>query len=209
MKSDQFIELNAGNDFFRKTNKSFPQLAEKQEPEFVVIACSDSRVSPYVVLNARLGSIFEIRTAGGVLDETAIASVEFALKVLGSRKILFIAHTKCGAVTAAFDLLSAPGQAGANQDRTFLSKFTSELSKELLDHYAKWRNLDACISQNAINQVKKLFKSELVKTLARKNELDLAIGLYDLGTGSIEISVLQLQSFSEENGDLESTGTDY
>ncbi len=192
MKSDKFNVLNGGNEFFIKTNKVFPKLAEVQNPEFIVIACSDSRVSPYVVMNAELGSIFEIRTAGGVLDKTALASIEFALKVLGTRKIVFLSHTKCGAVTVAFDLLSRSHKGGMPADETLLSQFTSELAEELLDVYTSEPNLDACIAQNAINQLKKLFEGDMVKKLFMEKELDVATGLYDLDTGRVDISALQL-----------------
>jgi carbonic anhydrase len=75
---------------------------EGQKPKKVVIACSDSRVIPEYAFSAKPGEIFVIRTAGNVLDDVGYASLYYALHHLPVEEVIVLAHTHCGAVTAAF-----------------------------------------------------------------------------------------------------------
>lgn len=71
-----------------------------QHPDTIVIACSDSRVIPEAIFQAGIGEIFTIRVAGNVVGETQLASVEYAAGHLGSKVIIVLGHTHCGAVGA-------------------------------------------------------------------------------------------------------------
>ena len=68
-----------------------------------MISCSDSRVSPEIIAAANLGEFFVVRTAGGILDDAAVASIEYGVEHLDAKEVLFISHTKCGAVNAALE----------------------------------------------------------------------------------------------------------
>ena len=72
-----------------------------QHPFAAVITCSDSRVSPEILFSDRLGDIFVIRTAGNVLSEIEIGSVEYAVDHLHTPLVLVLGHTHCGAVQSA------------------------------------------------------------------------------------------------------------
>ena len=74
---------------------------EGQAPYAVIVACSDSRVIPEVAFNAGLGEIFVIRVAGNVIDDHQLGSIEYAVEHLGSRLVVVLGHTHCGAVAAA------------------------------------------------------------------------------------------------------------
>jgi Carbonic anhydrase len=76
-------------------------LAAGQHPRVAVLACSDSRVAPELIFDQGLGELFVVRSAGNVVDPVAIGSIEYAVEHLGSRVIVAMGHTKCGAVTAA------------------------------------------------------------------------------------------------------------
>ena len=71
-----------------------------QHPDTIVITCSDSRVIPEAIFQAGIGEIFTIRVAGNVVGETQLASVEYAAGHLGSKVIIVLGHTHCGAVGA-------------------------------------------------------------------------------------------------------------
>ena len=72
-----------------------------QKPYAVVITCSDSRVVPEAIFSAGLGELFVIRTAGNVLGDSELASLEYAVEHLHARTVVVLGHTGCGAVHAA------------------------------------------------------------------------------------------------------------
>lgn len=76
------------------------ELVKGQHPEVLVITCSDSRVVPEFIFNCSLGDIFVIRTAGNVINEGELATVEYAIEHLKVKRIVVLGHTHCGAVHA-------------------------------------------------------------------------------------------------------------
>jgi carbonic anhydrase len=86
------------------------ELAEGQRPVATILGCSDSRVAAEVLFDQGLGDLFVIRNAGQVASASAIASVEYAVGVLGVPLVVVLAHDRCGAVQAAIDV-SAPDAA--------------------------------------------------------------------------------------------------
>jgi len=80
------------------------KLTKGQKPFAVILGCSDSRVSPEVLFDKNLGEIFVVRTAGHVVDASAIASLEYAVEHLGAPLLMVLGHEQCGAVKAAVEL---------------------------------------------------------------------------------------------------------
>lgn len=78
-----------------------------QAPFAVVIGCSDSRVPVELVFNQDVGDLFTIRVAGNIATPTQTGTVEYAVEQLGTRLVVVLGHTNCGAVTAAVDTLQA------------------------------------------------------------------------------------------------------
>lgn len=74
---------------------------EGQFPYAIVLACSDSRVIPEAVFSAGIGELFVIRVAGNVIDDHQLGSIEYAASHLGTRLVVILGHTHCGAVGAA------------------------------------------------------------------------------------------------------------
>ena len=74
-----------------------------QHPYAVVVCCSDSRVIPEAIFSAGIGEFFVIRVAGNVITDTQLGSIQYAAGHLGSRLILVLGHTQCGAVGAALE----------------------------------------------------------------------------------------------------------
>jgi carbonic anhydrase len=101
--------LMEGNARFISGNASHPnqsmerlsELTAGQHPFAVIVGCSDSRVPPEVIFDQGLGDIFVIRTAGQVLDDVAIGSIEYAVEHLAVPLVVVLGHDSCGAVTAA------------------------------------------------------------------------------------------------------------
>ena len=85
------------------------ELISSQHPFAIVVGCSDSRVPPEAVFDQGLGDIFVVRTAGQVLDNASLGSIEYAVEHLGVPLVVVLGHDSCGAVTAAVKGGEAPG----------------------------------------------------------------------------------------------------
>ncbi|MGA2065415.1 MAG: carbonic anhydrase [Thermoguttaceae bacterium] len=77
------------------------EVAKGQKPLAIVVSCSDSRVGPEVVFDQGLGDLFVVRTAGNVVDDVGLGSIEYAVEHFGTPLILVLGHQRCGAVSAA------------------------------------------------------------------------------------------------------------
>jgi carbonic anhydrase len=85
------------------------ELVSGQSPFAVILGCSDSRVPVEIVFDQGLGDLFVIRVAGNIVAPSQVGSVEFAARQFGTRLVVVLGHTQCGAVQAALDQLQQPG----------------------------------------------------------------------------------------------------
>ena len=76
---------------------------EGQQPYAIIISCSDSRVIPEAIFSAGIGDLFVIRVVGNVLDNHQLGSIEYAAEHLGTKLIVMLGHTGCGAINAVID----------------------------------------------------------------------------------------------------------
>ena len=100
--------LEEGNKRFVQNSKTARDLNEQvsdtsqgQYPFAVVLSCIDSRVPAEIVFDQGIGDIFSARVAGNIINEDVLGSIEYGCKVAGSKIVVVLGHTKCGAVTAA------------------------------------------------------------------------------------------------------------
>ncbi len=100
--------LKEGNDRFVKNLKANRNLLQQvnetstgQFPFATILSCIDSRTSAELIFDQGLGDIFSIRIAGNILNEDILGSMEFATKVVGTKIIIVLGHTKCGAIVGA------------------------------------------------------------------------------------------------------------
>ena len=84
-------------------------LAASQEPFAIILGCSDSRVPAEMVFDQGLGDLFVIRVAGNIVAPSLVGSVEFAASRFGTRLVVVLGHTQCGAIHATLDELRRPG----------------------------------------------------------------------------------------------------
>jgi carbonic anhydrase len=92
----------ANTRFIKKMDKKLIKtLSTKgQKPKYIVVSCSDSRVPPEIIFDAKVGDLFVVRLAGNVVSNVALDTISFAVSQLGTKNILVLGHTKCGAVHA-------------------------------------------------------------------------------------------------------------
>ena len=168
-----------------QSKKDIERLNLGQEPNAIVVSCSDSRVPPETVFDQKLGEIFTVRTAGEALSPQAIGSMEFAIENLGSRLLVVLGHTKCGAVKAALDTLSG-ATAGSENLEQLVSDIRPRLkampksSKPSLDlKEESWANARG-VAQDLLK------RSKIIADRVAKNKVKVVVGLYDLSTGKVE-----------------------
>lgn len=116
--ADVWRSLAEGNERFIDDRPDHPrqdarrrgEIAAAQTPTVAMLGCSDSRVAAEVLFDQGLGDLFVVRNAGQIASTSAVASLEYAVVVLGVRLIVVLAHDGCGAVQAAVDI-TVPGAA--------------------------------------------------------------------------------------------------
>jgi len=86
------------------------QLSSGQEPFAIILGCSDSRVPAEIVFDQGLGDLFVIRVAGNIVAPSGVGSVEFAAERFGTRLVVVLGHSKCGAVIATLEELARPSE---------------------------------------------------------------------------------------------------
>ena len=179
-------ELLAGNQRFaageltsikRDLSVMRSRTVEKQEPFAGVLACADSRVPVELVFDQTIGQIFVPRIAGNIVTPEIIASLEYAVAVLGIRAVLVLGHTHCGAVKAAMEAESVPGQ---------ISALYAHI-RPAVEGAAG--NVDQAIERNARLQAELLSTSStVIRQAATAGTLKVAAGIYDLATGRVSLS---------------------
>lgn len=107
--SGVWSRMLAGNRRFAEGRPEHPNrsaeareaLIDTHEPDAAVLCCSDARVSPDIIFDAGIGDLFTVRTAGQVIDNAVIASLDYAVDVLGVRLLVVLGHQNCGAIKQA------------------------------------------------------------------------------------------------------------
>ncbi len=97
--NQKYLDAKAGTGDISKALR-LKTAEQGQEPYAIIITCSDSRVIPESIFSAGLGELFVIRVAGNVLDNHQLGSIEYAAEHLGTKLIVMLGHTRCGAVGA-------------------------------------------------------------------------------------------------------------
>jgi len=97
-------------------------LADGQEPFAVLLGCSDSRVPAEIVFDQGLGDLFVIRVAGNIVAPSQIGSVEFAVEQFGTRLVVVLGHSMCGAILATLDELQRPDREQSRNMRSIVDR---------------------------------------------------------------------------------------
>ncbi len=118
------------------------ELTKGQTPYAIVVTCSDSRVVPEKIFDACVGELFVIRTAGNVINEGELASIEYGVEHLGIKYCLVLGHTHCGAVHAAIHREEG--------------KYLRPILGNIINNIGDEKNELKCTSINALKQVEYL-----------------------------------------------------
>lgn len=155
------------------------ELVKGQQPFAVIVSCSDSRVGPEIVFDQGLGDLFVIRTAGEVVDDETMGSIEYAVEHLGSPLIVVLGHSGCGAVTAAVEGGSPPGHIGS------VTRAIRPAVEETRGQPGD--KVDNAVCQNVRDVVRQLHEDKpILSECVHEGRLKIVGARYDLATGRVE-----------------------
>ena len=149
---------------------------QKQEPFASVLSCSDSRVPVELVFDQSIGHIFVTRVAGNVITPEIIGSLEYGAAVLGTKAILVMGHSNCGAVKATMEAKDVPGQISVLFPR--IQPGVNQAGPDLESASKSNAKIQAGLLRESSTVISRLVKSGSVKVVA---------GYYDVGTGSVTL----------------------
>lgn len=181
-------KLTGGNKRFQQAKSIHPRqdpalikrLSDGQYPFATIVGCSDSRVSGEILFDQGFGDLFVVRTAGQVMAEASYATIEYAYLSLGTKLVVVLGHSTCGAVNAAIkNPENPPGHIVALINA--IKPAATQTKKMPGD------KLDNAVRQNVINQVNELRELESILSRAYdKGDLLIVGAVYNLATGRVE-----------------------
>jgi carbonic anhydrase len=183
--------LKDGNKRFvnnLKVNRNLLQQANEtsdgQHPFAVILSCIDSRTSAELIFDQGLGDIFSVRIAGNIINEDILGSMEFGCKVAGSKIIVVLGHTKCGAVKGACDHVEMGNLT------SLLSKIRPAVDDEVSTKENRTSSNAPFVENVAIINVKRtvrsiMERSSILKDMIEKGEIGIIGGIHDITTGVV------------------------
>lgn len=183
--------LKDGNERFvsnLKINRNLLQQANEtsdgQHPFAVILSCIDSRTSAELIFDQGLGDVFSVRIAGNIINEDILGSMEFACKVAGSKMIVVLGHTKCGAVKGACDHVEMGNLTAlltkirpAVDDETATTENRSSSNPEFVENVS---TINVKRTVKAITE-----RSPILKEMIESGQIGIIGGTHDITTGEV------------------------
>lgn len=184
--------LKAGNERFinnLKANRNLLQQVNEtsggQFPFATILSCIDSRTSAELIFDQGLGDVFSIRIAGNILNEDILGSMEYATKIVGTRVLVILGHTNCGAITGACNHIEMGNLT------TLLNKIKPAIVNETTTKENRdgsnanfVKNVTEINIHLTIERVRK--ESPIIAELEQKELIKIVGALYDVETGKVQ-----------------------
>lgn len=158
------------------------ETSKGQYPFAVILSCIDSRVPAELVFDQGIGDVFSVRVAGNIVNEDILGSMEYACKVAGSKILVVMGHTKCGAVTAACKDVKLGNITPLLEKITpavkTIRKDDSELSSEEIEKVS-FENVNV-----SIDRIRK--ESPILAEMEKNGEIEIVGASYDVSTGLVD-----------------------
>jgi len=183
-------KLKAGNEKFvsgypihpHETLNRIRELKKGQNPFAVIVSCSDSRIPPELIFDQGLGDVFSIRTAGNVIGEYELGSIEYAVEHLHCKLIVVLGHENCGAIQA---YATSENEKHNDHIQNLVSYIASEDEEKIIPDSLR-SNIDILVKANITHGVNLLKSSTpVLKPLVDKNEIKIIGAYYDLDSGKV------------------------
>jgi len=168
--------LNQDHDHLELIN----QTREGQYPFAVILSCMDSRTSAELIFDQGLGDLFSIRVAGNIVNDDILGSLEYAVKYVGSKVLMVLGHTECGAIKSA--------KQGVEDGHitNMLKRIHPSISKALLQDEEHMHD-DAVAYANVENSLEEILnKSKIVNEMFSKGQIGIVGGVYNIETGKVD-----------------------
>jgi carbonic anhydrase len=180
-------KLVEGNRRFAQHQPQYPdqsksrvqEVAQAQYPFATILSCADSRAPAEILFDQGLGDLFDVRIAGNIATPEAIGSIEYAVVMLGTPLLMVLGHERCGAITAAVQNKSLPGEIS-----TFVNAVLPAVNR-VKDRPGNW--IDNAVTANVQYQIEQLQRSPLLKQRLESGTLKIVGGRYDLDTGRVTL----------------------
>jgi carbonic anhydrase len=174
--NERFVEGRAaGHDLVARRE----EVADEQDPFGVGLSCSDSRVPSELVFDQGLGELFVCRVAGNVLNPFVVGSIEYAVAQFSPLLVLVMGHERCGAVTAAVELVNGGGSP-AGSIHAVVDALAAVLERGM--------SVDEAVRANARAGARALpERSAIVRRAAESDELRVVPAVYSLDSGRVEL----------------------
>ena len=173
----------AGDQFVRDLSQEVATTAAGQYPYAVVLGCIDSRVPPEIVFDAGIGDIFSARVAGNFENEDILGSMEFATAVAGSKAIVVLGHSECGAVKGACDNVEV------GNITTMLANITPAVNAVEMEGDRSSANkafVDEVVHMNVtMTMADILERSDIIREQVESGEVALVGAIHDVTTGQV------------------------
>jgi len=154
---------------------------EGQFPFAVILSCMDSRTSVELIFDQGLGDLFSVRVAGNIVNSDIVASIEYAVKYVGSKVLMVLGHTECGAIKSA--------KMGVEDGHItgLLKRIQPAISKAMLQDEKHHLHRDAVAYTNVENSLEEILtSSEIVKDMFEKGEIGIVGGVYNVENGEVD-----------------------
>jgi carbonic anhydrase len=163
-----------------------PRLVEGQWPFATILACSDSRSPAEYVFDQGLGDLFVIRVAGNIVAPSLVGSVEYAASQFGTRLVVVMGHTQCGAVTATVRALAHADAPESRNIRSIVDRIAPhvrDLCEQPLEDAVR---IAEGVRVNALASARELrSSSDILRNLVDKGRVVIVAAVYDLATGVV------------------------
>jgi len=165
------------------------EVAAAQEPFAIILGCSDSRVPAEIVFDQGLGDLFVIRVAGNIVAPSQVGSVEFAAARFGTRLVVVLGHSKCGAIIATLEELGRPTADQSRNLRSIVDRIRPPVEPLFASELRRTPDvlLDEAVRANIRASVDHLrHGSEILEQLIQNDGLMVVGAEYSLETGVVE-----------------------
>jgi carbonic anhydrase len=170
------------------------QTSDGQYPFAVILSCMDSRTSTELIFDQGLGDLFSIRVAGNIVNNDILASIEYAIKYVGSKVLVVLGHTGCGAIKSAKQGVTD----GHITD--LLKRIHPSISKALLQDNDNYLFDDRVAYANVENSLEEILtRSEIVKDMFKKAQIGIVGGIYNVENGKVDFFKNLTKKKKEDN----------
>ena len=186
-------ELKEGNKRFQANQKADRNLKEQvadtsggQYPFATILSCIDSRVSSELIFDQGIGDVFSARIAGNFINDDILGSMEFACKLAGTKLIVVLGHTACGAVKGACDDAKLGKLTGMLEKIKPAVNSVSEPEDPSLRNSSNIEFVNKVAEKNVHLTIDKIkADSEVLAAMVKNNEIKIVGGMYDIQSGAV------------------------